>query len=146
MDFREAIHACFQDYFKFSGRARRPEFWWFVLFLMMGSLFLAVIDQILFGKDRIMGLGGLFSLFTLFPGLAVSWRRLHDVGRPGWMNIAHLPFFLVGVAIAPVMPLGTVIMFLLSLGIIGVVIFWAVSRSDQGPNEYGPEPPVGRPL
>jgi uncharacterized membrane protein YhaH (DUF805 family) len=84
MGFRESVTVCIQDYWTFSGRARRPEYWWFALFVFAVSLLLSAIDAVIFGADTLMGFSGLFGLLTFLPQLAVSWRRMHDTGRPGW--------------------------------------------------------------
>ncbi|HUS52851.1 MAG TPA: DUF805 domain-containing protein [Thermohalobaculum sp.] len=96
MRFREAVAVCFQDYWTFSGRASRSEYWWFFLFIIVGSLVLALIDRALFGEDMLLGFGGLFSLFTILPQAAVAWRRMHDTGRSGFFNL------LPGIPLVPV--------------------------------------------
>jgi uncharacterized membrane protein YhaH (DUF805 family) len=81
MTFQEAIKLCFQKYADFSGRAKRPEFWWFVLFTFLASLILGVVSSML---------SGLFSLAVIVPSLAVGARRLHDIGRSGWWQLIWL--------------------------------------------------------
>lgn len=92
MGFAESIRTCFSKYFTFSGRAARPEFWWFVLFVFVSNIVLTLLDEQFFGlpgQNFLTGspLSGLFSLVVFFPMLAVAWRRLHDTGRPGWLAI-----------------------------------------------------------
>jgi uncharacterized membrane protein YhaH (DUF805 family) len=81
MTFQEAIKICFQKYADFSGRAKRPEFWWFALFTFLASIILGVVSSML---------SGLFSLAVLIPSLAVGARRLHDIGRSGWWQLIWL--------------------------------------------------------
>jgi uncharacterized membrane protein YhaH (DUF805 family) len=81
MTFQEAIKMCFQKYADFSGRAKRPEFWWFALFTFLASMILGVVSSML---------SGLFSLAVLIPSLAVGARRLHDIGRSGWWQLIWL--------------------------------------------------------
>lgn len=81
MTFQEAIKVCFQKYADFNGRAKRSEFWWFMLFLFLVSLALGMVSNIL---------SALFSLGTLIPSLAAGARRLHDTGRSGWMQLLGL--------------------------------------------------------
>ncbi len=81
MTFQEAIKLCFQKYADFSGRAKRPEFWWFVLFTFLASMILGVVSSML---------SGLFSLAVIVPSLAVGARRLHDIGRSGWWQLIWL--------------------------------------------------------
>lgn len=81
MQFTEAIKQCFQKYADFNGRAKRPEFWWFFLFCLLGSLILEFVSG---------GLSWLFSLATLLPSLAVGARRLHDINKSGWFQLIWL--------------------------------------------------------
>jgi uncharacterized membrane protein YhaH (DUF805 family) len=82
MGFGEAISTCFRKYAEFNGRARRPEFWWFALFLLLTQLAAGVVDEAVFGgRDMVEGL---WTLATFLPSLSVSVRRLHDVGKSGW--------------------------------------------------------------
>lgn len=140
MGFREAVHVCFQDYFRFSGRARRPEFWWFMLFVIVGSLLAAFVDFVLFGEDKLIGLEGLFTLFTVFPLNAVAWRRLHDVGRSGLWNLAPVPLVFLAVMLQQTAP---GVSALAGMGIIGltlVILYWCVIPGSQNENRYGPPP------
>lgn len=68
------------NYANFSGRARRKEYWMFVLFNLIISMVLGFIHPML---------QGVYFLAVLIPGWAVAIRRMHDVGKSGW-------FFLVG--------------------------------------------------
>lgn len=95
MSFTDAIRTCFAKYFTFSGRASRPEYWWFVLFVLLGNIAAGILDNALFGTGEVVvtdssfeydsdgPIQGLFSLATLIPGLAAAWRRMHDSGRSG---------------------------------------------------------------
>ena len=84
-----------KNYAVFSGRARRKEYWMFVLFNIIFSIVAVILDNIL--GTAIEGIGyGLFyilyCLAVLIPGLAVSVRRLHDIGKSGWfLFIALIP-------------------------------------------------------
>ena len=49
MTFGEAVQTCFRKYVTFSGRATRPEYWWFFLFLLLGSTAASIIDAAVFG-------------------------------------------------------------------------------------------------
>lgn len=78
MGFLEAIKACFGKYATFSGRARRSEYWWFVL----ANVIIGCIPFVNF----------IWGLAVLIPSLAVGVRRLHDTGRSGWwMLLAVVP-------------------------------------------------------
>lgn len=96
MGFTDAIKTCFGKYVTFSGRASRPEYWWFVLFVVLGSLATGILDSIVFGTGEVTvtddsfsadsgdgPISTLFALATFLPGLAAAWRRMHDTGRSG---------------------------------------------------------------
>ncbi|MEL6677513.1 MAG: DUF805 domain-containing protein [Pseudomonadota bacterium] len=120
-----AIRTCFAKYATFSGRAMRPEFWYFTLFLILMEFVLTLVNSALFGpvttvypaldgsggsytnQDYNSGwLGTLFTLATLIPALSVSWRRLHDIGRTGWWSVIPLALTAITaiVAVAMVVP------------------------------------------
>ena len=89
MTFIESIQTCFQKYANFEGTARRSEYWWFFLFLVIASMILGQISTTL---------SIVFSLATLLPSIAVATRRLHDTDRSGWWQlISFVPF--VGVIV-----------------------------------------------
>jgi uncharacterized membrane protein YhaH (DUF805 family) len=91
MTLFEAIMRCFTKYADFDGRASRPEYWWFVLFVVLVSCGAVVIDPTLYY---------LFSLATLLPLLAAGARRLHDTNRSGWWQLLGLvPFGIIVVII-----------------------------------------------
>ena len=76
-----------RKYAVFEGRARRREYWFFVLFYILISIVLSMVDRVLglYNEAYGMGaLGGLFCLAVLIPSIAVGVRRLHDTGRTGW--------------------------------------------------------------
>ncbi len=76
-----------KKYTVWKGRATRSEYWYFILFTILISIGLAVIDTVLGTVDETTGqgaLGILWSLFVFLPSLAVFIRRLHDTGRSGW--------------------------------------------------------------
>jgi uncharacterized membrane protein YhaH (DUF805 family) len=80
-DIQKAVKTCFKKYVEFSGRAARPEFWWFVLFLIVVSVVLGMVSR---------QLEGLASLVMLLPGLAVGARRLHDIDKSAWWMLLWL--------------------------------------------------------
>jgi uncharacterized membrane protein YhaH (DUF805 family) len=83
-DLQKAVKTCFNKYVDFSGRAARPEFWWFALFQFVVLIVLGMIS---------VKLEGLAALALLLPGLAVGARRLHDIGKSAWFLLVGLiPF------------------------------------------------------
>jgi len=82
-----------KQYADFSGRARRKEYWMFFLFNMIFAIVAMILDNVLGIAIEGVGYGplyGLYALAVLIPGLAVSVRRLHDVGKSGWMLLIAL--------------------------------------------------------
>ena len=80
--FMDAVKSGFDNYANFSGRAMRSEFWWWVLFGAIVGIVASIIDSILF--DRAMIVQAVAGLALLVPNIAVSVRRLHDIGKSGW--------------------------------------------------------------
>lgn len=104
-----------KKYVVFSGRARRTEYWMFVLF----NVIIAVVLNLIEGILKIPAvLSGLYSLAVFIPGIAVGVRRLHDTGRSGWWMLINLVPF---------------------LGFIVFIVF-VVQDSQPGENPYGPNP------
>ena len=153
MGFGEAIQTCLKKFGKFSGRASRSEYWWFYLFITLLSIAAAVIDVLLFGaKAGETGvLGGIVSIVTLVPSLAVTSRRLHDTDRRGWwmlLPVAAITPFVIYIALKfgsetpPSGPAGAVIgvTILIALVTIGLLLYWLIKRGTQGANRFGPDP------
>ncbi|MGF1553280.1 MAG: DUF805 domain-containing protein [Paracoccaceae bacterium] len=166
----EAIKTCLLKYVTFSGRAARPEYWWFVLFAFLGSAVLSLVDGALFGppepgEGAARPLSGLFQLAVFLPSLAAGWRRMHDTGRKGWLILLPLLVALVvdvvlvgGVvgfslaerAGAPEDELraaagvlggfGLLVGAVLQLGVLVLMIWWLSRPSEPGANAYGPPP------
>lgn len=94
MNFFESVVTCYKKMFTYSGRARRSEFWWFVLFY--GIISVPFILLTLFGviKPNII-YSILFLVFFIFPLAAATVRRLHDINQSGsWLGL-HVIFFLL---------------------------------------------------
>ena len=104
-----------KNYFVFQGRARRKEYWMFVLISVIISIVLSIIENLL---DIAKVLTGLYSLAVLLPSLGVSVRRLHDTGRSGWwVLLALIPF------VGPI-----------------ILLVLMCFDSQAGTNQYGPNP------
>ena len=115
MGFTEAIQTCFSKYATFSGRARRSEYWYFFLCYTILTGILSFLAR----NSTVLGyVSGVIEIALFIPMLAVSVRRLHDIGKSGW-------FYLIGL-----IPL---------VGLI-IMIVWYVRDSDPGQNMYGPNP------
>jgi uncharacterized membrane protein YhaH (DUF805 family) len=96
MSFGEAITTVFRKYAEFTGRATRPEFWWWALFNLLVAAALNFFNVIRIGDNAYLGslLAGLWGVAVLLPNLAVTVRRLRDSGY-GW---GHLFWILVPIA------------------------------------------------
>ena len=108
-------------YAVFSGRAGRPEYWFFTLIYLVAAVVLALIDGILGTVHARAGIGllsGVFALALFLPALAVTVRRLHDSNRSGWWCL---------VSLVPL--LGPLVLLVLML-----------LRGSAGPNRFGPAP------
>lgn len=140
MDFMTAVRTCFSKYVDFSGRARRSEFWYFVLFTFLLGIVASAIDWAIGTDDFNNGnglLNTLVGLGLLLPSIAVSARRLHDTGRSGWWQLVYLaaiPFFFVAPAIGLLVVVASFILLL--------VWFCTDSKPD---NQYGPNPKGANP-
>lgn len=141
MTFADAVRSCFAKAFVFSGRASRPEFWWFVLFCLLVSLAIVMLAVLGLPTSLVELLFAVFQLTVLAPSLAVGFRRLQDTGRSGW-------FSLLAVVGASVASFGRLVEIseidvtgrLLQLGIFMALLTWYVSAGTEGPNQYGPDP------
>lgn len=116
MGFGEAVKSFFGNYANFKGRARRSEFWWAMVFLWILYAVASGIDYSISGK--LGAIYGLVCLATVIPTLAVSWRRLHDIGKSGanWLW-----------CIVPV--IGAILL-----------IIWYVRDSEPDANRFGTSP------
>lgn len=75
MTFPEAIRVCLIKYAEFHGRATRPEFWWFALFVTLVTTALGYLSE---------ALASVFLIAMLLPFLAAGARRLNDIGKSAW--------------------------------------------------------------
>lgn len=89
--FKEFVD-CYLDawrkYLSFNGRATRKDYWGFVLINMLAS-FLITLAEIIVGMDDAF-ISSLYTLAVICPNIALCTRRLHDVGRSGWWQLAAI--------------------------------------------------------
>lgn len=164
----------FKRFFDFRGRSRRKEFWMYTLFVVIVSIVLSILDSVLgLGGDMTgtsditdssAAVGGtmsggllanIFSLVTLFPSLAVSVRRLHDIDRTGWWVLLPIvPMLAGGVALAvsaaammtgdgtAMGGVGMVAGILLLVGFACAILLlvWYCTAGTPGPNRFGEDP------
>lgn len=86
MTIVEAVQSVLSKYAQFGGRARRSEYWYFVL----ANFIAAVVLNLLADWLHIGFLPGLYSLAVLIPSIAVSVRRMHDANKSGWYLLMDL--------------------------------------------------------
>jgi uncharacterized membrane protein YhaH (DUF805 family) len=108
-----------KKYAVFSGRARRREYWMFILFHLVIAAVLLTVDRVLFDQP-ILTL--IYLVAMIVPTVAVVVRRLHDTGRSGWWYLLNF------------------------VPLVGLVVFvFVCSSGNIGPNEYGPDPTLPAP-
>ncbi len=95
MGLGQAVATCLAKYATFQGRAHRPEYWWWMLFVILYGIAVWIIALILYAIVGV-GIAVVFALLafaaTILPSLAVAVRRLHDVDRSGgWWFIQLIP-------------------------------------------------------
>jgi len=124
MDMQTAVRTVLGKYATFTGRAGRPEYWWWVLATLILFSILHVIDGAIFAPmfgfpafsaEAGQPLSAIASLALLLPNLAVAARRLHDTDRSGWWLLLSL---------IPI--LGTL-----------VLLYFLVLRGTEGSNRFG---------
>ena len=184
MTLIEATKSCFAKYVTFSGRASRAELWKFILFILLVSIVLTIINSLIFGPEIVEfyqldaagqagdelsvryhyngGLiGNLFLLIVLLPWLTAGWRRMHDIGLPGYLPFLLLlvwvaaVFALVAISMGPTEmiaalrstgsaevtnPKGGGIVFVAAIVVFGLNLYWLVKASQLGLNKYGHNP------
>jgi len=110
-----------KQYADFSGRARRKEYWMFVLFNLIFIIVASILDNVLGTTVGVLPYGAFYFLYILavfIPSLAVGVRRLHDTGKSGWMIL---------IGLIPI------------IGTIWLLVFMLID-SNPGENQYGVNP------
>ncbi|MEG0779292.1 MAG: DUF805 domain-containing protein [Oscillospiraceae bacterium] len=110
----------FKNYFNFKGRARRKEYWMFILCNMVVGTLMAILDSATgFRIGENLGVfTSIYGLLIWFPSLALGFRRLHDIDKSAW-------WFLI--SLLPV------------VGWIWLLIYY-VQEGTPGSNRYGDDP------
>ncbi|MES2411808.1 MAG: DUF805 domain-containing protein, partial [Bacteroidota bacterium] len=89
----------FDNYANFNGRARRSEYWYFTLANIIISIITMFIDKML---DLKFGINSLYGLAVFIPGIAVATRRLHDIGKSGWILVITYAIMIVSAGVLAV--------------------------------------------
>lgn len=123
VSFAEALPLFFKNYVNFVGRSSRGAYWWYVLWGILLTFVATLLDVTLMGAslDDSGPIELLLNFVLLIPGLAISVRRLHDIGKSGWW----------------------LLLILTVIGIL-VILFWAVQPGDRNQNKYGQDVEAGR--
>ncbi|MBI1398988.1 DUF805 domain-containing protein [Hyphomonas sp.] len=129
--FKYYFRAVTRNYFKFTGRARRAEYFSFLFITLVLLVVLTIADVMLseafVGADNynseeyIPITSGLLYIYSLIPSMSVTVRRLHDQGMSGWMLLMNFVPYLGGV-------------------ILFILMFF---DSHRNPNKHGPSPKYG---
>jgi uncharacterized membrane protein YhaH (DUF805 family) len=125
MGFGDAVRAVMSKYAAFTGRARRSEFWYWFLAIILAEIVIGIIGGVLASASQSLSvvsllLYGVLVVATIVPSLAVTVRRLHDTGRSGWWwFISLVP------AVGPIL-----------------LIVWYCTPGTPGSNAFGPDPTV----
>lgn len=132
MSFTEAIRAVLSKYATLSGRAARPEYWWWVLFIVLLNIVTRLVDGGViapalgferFEHDAGQPLSLIAAVALFLPGLCVSARRLHDIDRSGWwLLVAFIPL----------------------LGVL-LLLYWVTRPGTSGSNRFGAPPSAAIP-
>ena len=111
MEWFNWVEQVLRNYAQFNGRSRRKEYWYFMLFYHCVVFAFSLLSVLTFGWILLQ----LFLMAMLIPSLAVTVRRLHDVGKSGaWILVGLVPIF------------GWVVM-----------VIWLCQDRQPGSNRYG---------
>ncbi len=163
-----AVKTCLRDkYATFSGRARRSEYWWFMLFqyiisaaigilTVVSSIAIAIIiifrggfpdEKEMYLYNPGIWLYVIFILAFMIPSIAVACRRLHDINKSG--KLLLIPF-----VASPVLVIGSIVLavfynnlwflvpvfYLLTLAVLIIMIVWMATKGKPETNKWGPSP------
>lgn len=114
MNFSEAIRSAYKNFFNYTGRAGRSEYWYFALF----SYIVSFLSFFLFHHNPALKVLSsiLISIFVSLPLWFLLIRRLHDINRSGWWQLLS---------------------FIPLIGFI-ILLFWLCKKGDEKPNRFGP--------
>ena len=152
VSFPKAIKLGFKNYANFSGRARRSEYWWFLLF-----------TQLMWFITWVPIIGWAAGLAIIIPGVSATSRRLHDIGKSGrWLLMPGVPVMISVLSLitylgfmgryfqeeppAWVESLGLASVIVAGvLGVVAIVaaivlMVWLARKGDERASKYGPDP------
>jgi len=147
--------AVLMKYAVFSGRARRSEYWVWILINVIIGFVLSIIDVFIWRGGN-APLSFSYRLVVLLPTICVTCRRLHDTGRSGWWGLpvfiglissvvprsvqVHISTLALPPSLNVASSIIIVLLVFIYLPALGLLIYYLVSDSKPGPNKYGPYP------
>ena len=166
MDMTKAAKLFFTNYFDFSGRASRGEFWWAYLAFFIVSTILFVVDGVIVGmifgftdnellsitENEFLSNNGffsnIFSLVTFIGWISLTSRRLQDNGHTGWWQLAYfsiIPTIILWVFFIssdgnPVLLSFSIIFTIITLALYILILVWLILPPTEDENKWGPNP------
>ena len=166
MDMTKAAWLFFANYFNFSGRASRGEFWWAYLAFFIVSIILAILDGAILGmifgftdnellsitESEFLSNNGffsnIFSLVTLIGWISLTSRRLQDNGHTGWWQLAYFSIiptiifwvFFISADGNPVLLSFSIIFTIITLALYILILVWLILPPTEDENKWGPNP------
>ena len=166
MDMTKAAKLFFTNYFDFSGRASRGEFWWAYLAFFIVSTILFVVDGVIVGmifgftdnellsitENEFLSNNGffsnIFSLLTFIGWISLTSRRLQDNGHSGWWQLAYFSIiptiilwvFFISADGNPVLLSFSIIFTIITLALYILILVWLILPPTEDENKWGPNP------
>ena len=166
MDMTKAAKLFFVNYFDFSGRASRGEFWWAYLAFFIVSTILFVVDGVIVGmifgftdnellsitESEFLSNNGffsnIFSLVTAIGWISLTSRRLQDNGHSGWWQLAYFSIiptiilwvFFISADGNPVLLSFSIIFTIITLALYILILVWLILPPTEDENKWGPNP------
>ena len=166
MDMIKAAKLFFVNYFDFSGRASRGEFWWAYLAFFIVSTILFVVDGVIVGmifgftdnellsitENEFLSNNGffsnIFSLVTFIGWISITSRRLQDNGHSGWWQLAYFSIiptiflwvFFISDDGNPVLLSFSIIFTIITLALYILILVWLILPPTEDENKWGLNP------
>ena len=166
MDMTKAAKLFFTNYFDFSGRASRGEFWWAYLAFFIVSIILAIVDGVIVGiifgftDDELLStteseflsnngfFSNIFSLVTFIGWISLTSRRLQDNGHSGWWQLAYFSIiptiifwvFFISADGNPVLLSFSIIFTIITLALYILILVWLILPPTEDENKWGLNP------
>ena len=166
MDMTKAAKLFFTNYFDFSGRASRGEFWWAYLAFFIVSIILAIVDGVIAGiifgftddelltstESEFLSTNGffsnIFSLVTFIGWISLTSRRLQDNGHSGWWQLAYFSIiptiflwvFFISADENPVLLSFSIISTIITLALYILILVWLILPPTEDENKWGLNP------